>query len=108
MKSKLAQLILDVLLFVTLCSIPSFARPVPAWPYEKLVAESDLVAIVEPIENQPATDPFPGYSYGHPTNHFVATNTRFKVAVVFRTKGDTPNQLTLLHFSYATNVLSMD
>lgn len=82
--------------------VTCFARIVALWPYEKLVAESDVVAIVEQVENKPAQDLFAGYSYGHPTNHFTATDTRFKVHAVL--KGDAMKELTVLHFSYSTNV----
>lgn len=94
----------SILLFACFCSTPSFGRLVPVWPYEKLVAESDVVAIVEPLENKPAKDTFPGYTYGHTTNDFAATDTRFRVHAVFKMKGDAPKELTVLHFSYSTNV----
>jgi hypothetical protein len=79
----------------------ALARAVPAWPYDKLVADSDLVAIVEPIENQPAKDAFTDYNYGHPANDFDAINTRFRVLVVLKPAGDAPKELTVLHFSYS-------
>lgn len=102
MKPPIPKFAFTVSLFSVFCIMACVARPVPSWPYEKLVAESDVVAIVEPVENKPAQDMFPGYSYGHPTNHFTATDTRFKVHTVL--KGDTVKELTVLHFSYSTNV----
>jgi hypothetical protein len=91
-------------LLLSLCSSASFARRVPAWPYDKLLADSDLVAIVEPLENQPTQDTFPGFDYGHLRSDFVATNTRFTIHVLFKTTDTSPNELTVLHFNYSTNV----
>jgi len=102
MKLPIPKSALSVFLFSVVCIMTCVARMVPMWSYEKLVAESDVVAIVEPVENKPAQDTFPGYSYGHPTNHFAATDTRFKVHTVF--KGDAAKEMTVLHFSYSTNV----
>ena len=102
MKAPIKEPALGVFLFSIICIATCIARIVPSWPYEKLVSESDVVAIVEPVENKPAPDAFPGYSYGHPTNHFTATDTRFKVHAVL--KGDAMKELTVLHFSYSTNV----
>ncbi len=66
------------------CLSPSaLARAVPDWPYGRLLAESDLVAIVEPIENKPASDEYSGY--GRPANHFDGTNTRFKIHALLKT-----------------------
>ena len=79
-----------------------FARPVPIWSYETLVANSDFVAIVEPLENRPVSDAFPGDTYGHSQDDFAPTNTRFKVHAVF--KGGTIKEVTVLHFSYSTKV----
>ena len=80
----------------------ALARFVPDWPYDKLLAESDLVAIVEPIENKPASDEYSGY--GRPADHFDGTNTRFRVLVVLKPAGDAPKELTVLHFSYSKRV----
>ena len=102
MNLPIPRLLFSVLLLSLICVIPCLARIVPLWPYEKLVAESDIVVIVEPVENKSAQDTFPGYSYGHPTNRFSATDTRFKVHTVL--KGDAGKELTVLHFSYSTNV----
>src|SRR6478609_9671557 len=102
MNALVQKLRMGVFLFSVLCVVTCVARPVPLWPYEKLVADSDVVAIIEPVENKQAQDTFPGYSYGHPTNHFAATDTRFKVHSVL--KGDSAKELTVLHFSYSTNV----
>jgi hypothetical protein len=100
--TRLRLIRLVVLLLVTV-SFSSTARIIDAWPYDKLVAESDVVAIVEPIENRPASDAFPDYSYGHSAGDFVATNTQFRVATVF--KGDlAAAEATVLHFGYSANV----
>lgn len=80
------------------------ARRLPKWSYEKLAAESDLVAIVEPLQNQPAKDEYSGNAHGHPAHHFVATNSRFRVHAVFKTAGDAVKELSVLHFGYAANV----
>ena len=108
MKTTLARLTFSTHLFICLCCVPSYGRPPAALPYDELVAESDIVAIIEPLENQPTKDTFLGYSYGHSTNDFVATNTRFKVQVVLKARGESPKELTVLHFGYSTNVLILD
>jgi hypothetical protein len=102
MKPPITKFAVTIVLFSVICAMTCVARLVVVWPYEKLVAESDLVAIVEPIENKPAQDTFPEYSYGQATNEFTATDTRFKVDAVL--KGDAMKELTVLHFSYSTNV----
>lgn len=102
MNLLIPRCLFSILLLSFICVAPCFARIVPFWPYEKLVAESDVVAIVEPVENIPEPDAFSGYSYGHPTNDFAATDTHFKIHAVF--KGDVTNVLTVLHYSYSTNV----
>jgi hypothetical protein len=102
MKPLIRKNFFAVFLCSLLCASNCFARLGPLWPYEKLVAESDAVAIIEPIKNEPAQDTFPGYGYGHPTNHFTATDTRFKIHAVL--KGEAMKELTILHFSYSTNV----
>lgn len=85
-----------VLLCLVLCVVTCVARVVPLWPYDKLVAESDVVAIIEPVENKPAVDEFPGGA-GNPKRPFTATDTRFKVHTVL--KGVATNELTVLHFA---------
>ncbi len=102
MKLQIQSCVLPILALTTVSVTTCFARWVPSWPYEKLVAESDVVAVVEAVENKPAQDTFPGYSYGHPTHHFTATDTRFTVRAVL--KGEAMKELTVLHFSYSTNV----
>jgi len=92
-----------VVLLLATVSFSSTARIIDAWPYDRLVAESDFVAIVEPIENRPASDAFPDYSYGHSASDFVATNTRFRVATVFKGKF-AGVAATVLHFGYSANV----
>ena len=101
--TRLSLTRLAMLLLCTV-SLPSTARILNAWPYDRLVAESDLVAIVEPIENRSAMDIFPDYSYGHSANDFVATNTRFRVATVFKGNLESAAEATVLHFGYSANV----
>lgn len=78
------------------------ARRLPKWPYEKLVAASDVVAIVEPLENRRADDAFEGSAHGHAPADFAATDTRFRVHAVL--KGEAPREVTVLHFAYAPGV----
>ena len=92
------------LLVAVFVGTSAFARLVPLWPYDKLLAEADIVVILEAIENEPAKDEFPGNNYGHPQADFDATNTRFKVQSVLKTTGDTPKELSVLHFTYSKRV----
>jgi hypothetical protein len=103
MKPTLIALIIAPVL-LGLCSDLSFGRAVRLWSYEELVAKSDVVAVVEPLENQPAKDTFPGHRYGRTTDDFVATNTRFKVHVMLKGDRESPAELALLHFSYSPSV----
>lgn len=96
-KIKISALIISSLLCTT-----SSARSIPDWPYEKLVEKSDVVAIIQPVENKPAKDSFQGYSYGHPLDHFEATDTLFEVHTVL--KGDKIKNLTVLNFSYSNKI----
>ncbi len=104
MKRSLFALFATAILITGNSNTSALARSVPAWTYNKLVADSDIVAIVEPIENQPAEDIFPDFNYGHPASHFEGTNTRFRVHVVLKPAGDAHKELTVLHFSYSKGV----
>ena len=104
MKRTFLALLGTVFLITGHFSTLALAREVPEWPYEKLIADSDVVAIVEPIENEPAKDAFPDYNYGHSANDFEATNTRFRVCSVLKPADDAPKELTVLHFSYSDRI----
>ena len=93
--------VLAALLVAVFAGTSAFARLVPHWPYDKLLAEADIVVILEAIENEPAKDEFPGKN--SPAD-FDATNTRFKVHSVLKTTGDTPKELSVLHFTYSKRV----
>lgn len=69
------------------------------WSYDQYVAASDIVAVVEPLENQPANDQFPDMPYH--AGDFEATDTLFKVHTTFKVKGNPPHSLTVLHFNYS-------
>jgi hypothetical protein len=86
--------------FLNLVATSSFARLLEVWPYERFVAESDLVALVEPIENRAVSDLFVDVPKQSAAD-FAAIDTRFKVQATL--KGDTRNlkELTVLHFNYA-------
>jgi hypothetical protein len=83
-----------------LLATSSFGRLIEIWPYDKLVAESDLVAIVEPIENRSVSDSFPD-AEKQKWAEFAATNTRFKVHATLKGEVKGLNDLTVLHFNYA-------
>ena len=101
MQPRRVRLIIIVSMLLGLCSSTLFARRVQVLSYEELVAKSDVVAIVQPFDNQPAKDTFPGYGYGRPTTEFVATNTRFEVHALLKGNGESPEELTVLHFGYS-------
>jgi hypothetical protein len=88
---------LPTLLVSIFAGAVAFARIVN-WPYNELLAQADMVVILEAIENAPAKDPFPG---DHARPDLEATDTRFKVYSVIKTTGDTPKELSVLHFTYA-------
>ena len=104
MNQPFSSRFLAILIVAIVAGTSAFGRLVPLWPYDKLVAEADIVVILEAIENQPANDEFPGNTYGHPQADFDATNTRFKVHSVFKTTADTPKELSVLHFTYSKRV----
>ena len=84
------------------------AHRIPDWPYAKLVSESDVIVIIEPLEDKPAKDVFASDNQDHPSSDFVARDTRFRVHAILRAKGDTPKELTLLHFAYSATVCLQD
>jgi hypothetical protein len=85
----------------------SLARLVEIWPYEKLLAESDTVAIVEASENRPAKDEFPNKPARYSAKDFEATDTRFKVHAVFKGQPKNSQDLTVLHFAYSKHATNM-
>jgi hypothetical protein len=106
MKTTIPPAPFSAILLSIACVTPCFARAIPMWffSYEKLVLESDTVAIVELVESKSAPDVFSGYGRG--TNDYTATNALLKVHAVL--KGSATNKLTLLHFSYSTNVTASE
>jgi hypothetical protein len=94
--------ILLVVLLLVIGGQSSDARIPPDWPFDKLVAKSDVVVIIEPIENRPTDDIFPG---NRSAANFVATNTRFKVAATLKAPGEPPADLTVVHFGYPANAM---
>jgi hypothetical protein len=101
MQPKRVRLIIIVSVLLGLCSSTLFARRVQVLSYEELVAKADVVAIVQPIDNQPTKDTFPGNSGGYATADFAATNTRFEVLALLKGDGESPEDLTVLHFGYS-------
>jgi hypothetical protein len=104
MSQHFLRILIAVLLVSCFGSVRCIARGLRTWSYTQLVDASDLVAIIEPIENQPAQDDFVGEAYGHPKSDFSATDTRFRVHSVFKSRGNSPEEITVLHFSYSTHV----
>ena len=69
------------------------SRPVRCSHFQALALrrarrESDVVAIVESIENVPAQDNSPFAVDTHPSTHFAAPNTRFRVAAILKATGE--------------------
>jgi hypothetical protein len=77
------------------------ARLIEVWPYEKLAAASDCVAILEPLENKAAKDTLPERPQRYIADDFHAINTRFRVHALFKAKESVSNELTVLHFAYS-------
>jgi hypothetical protein len=100
MNRQLFASVITSFVLLDLLAASSFARFIEMWPYEKLVAESDLVAIVEPIENRAATDSFP-YATKQSSTDFSATDTRFKVHATLKGGAKSLKELTVLHFTYS-------
>src|SRR4051812_31528964 len=88
-------------LVVAIGLTPSSARLVEVWSYDQYVAASDVVAVIEPLENRPASDPFPSTPSPYHLGDFEASDTLFKVLTVFKAKGTPPQSLTVLHFNYS-------
>jgi len=97
--------ILLVVLLLVIGGQSSDARIPPHWPFDKLVAKSDVVVIIEPIENRPTDDTFPG---NRSAANFVATNTWFKVAATLKAPGEPLADLTVVHFGYSANALVLN
>jgi hypothetical protein len=87
-----------------LCSFAASARRIDVLSFEELIAASDVVAILEPVENLSADDLFPDYGYGHTPEHFVATNTRFTTHAALKGRDLIEDELTVLHFAYSDKV----
>jgi len=81
----------------SLCEALCYARIRESWPYELLVAQSDVVALVEPLENHPANDSMSNEAVSR--RWYTAVDTRCKMRGIL--KGAIVGELTILHFSYA-------
>jgi len=103
MQPRRARLLVVVPLLLGLCSSAVLGRAMAILSYEDLIATSDMVAIIEPLENTLAQDLFFA-GYGHSPDDFVATDTRFKIHAVLKGDRGTANELTVLHFDYSKNV----
>jgi hypothetical protein len=86
--------------FASILSPIASARLFDPWSFEQLSAKSDLIAIIEAIRDDPATDSFKADS-----DKFVGVNTRFRVHAVLKGqfKG---KELTVLHFFDETPVIN--
>jgi hypothetical protein len=78
------------------------ARLVEDWTFEKLVARSDVVVIVQAIKTKKTEDLFPDFSYGHSLADFTAFETIFSVKAFLKGGPINNNTLTLLHFTYSS------
>ena len=87
-----------------LLTMPAYARVKAIVSYDQLVAKSDLVAIIEPIVNESAKDPYAGFLYGFAQKDFIATNTKFRVHAYLKGGDATEKEITVLHFSYSKDV----
>lgn len=105
MNHKILQTLIGYIV-LSIC-VPAFGHLIELWPYERLVAESDLVAIIEPLKNEVVKDTFPdppGPSLS--ANDVDAVNTLFKIHALLKSTDavhPTLKELTLLHFVYSTN-----
>jgi hypothetical protein len=72
------------------------ARPVPKWPYEKLMVQADLVVIGVPVKTVETDDKYPQDQW---PREFVGQNTTFDVKHVIKGKVD-DKQIKLLHFKF--------
>jgi len=103
LKPSVAMLI--SILFAT----PTKARLIEVWTYNQLVEASDVVVVVEPLENQAAKDTFPDMPARYSVGDFEATDTLFQVHTVLKGGNNPVKALTVLHFSYskqATNIMN--
>lgn len=87
-----------------LLTMPAHARLKAIVSYDQLVATSDLVAIIEPIMNESAKDPYVGALYGFAQKDFAATNTKFRVHAYLKGGDASEKEITVLHFSYSKDV----
>lgn len=82
------------------------AQKIPKWSYEKLVGESDLVAIIEPIEYVFSDDTIPMRDSAYNPEDFVSIETYFKVYAVLKGAGEFNQQFTVLHLAYSESAQS--
>ena len=93
------------LLIVQLVMVASaHGRAKAAKSYDKMVAESDVVCIIEPIESGPVGDNYVGHMYGFSPKDFVATNTRFRIHAFLKGGELEAKEITVLHVSYSKDV----
>ena len=84
-----------------LLATPTQGRFLEVWTYQQLVEASDLVVLVEPLENQAAKDTFPDMPTRYSVKDFEATDTLFKVHTVVKGGSNPTKELTVLHFNYS-------
>src|SRR5207249_2990650 len=100
MHNKLPNPIIAILISI-LFAAPTEARLIEVWPYSQLLSASDLVAIVEPLENKAAKDTFPDMPARYSIGDFEATDTLFKVHAVLKGADKPIQELTVLNFNYS-------
>lgn len=86
-----------ILLFLTVSISCLHARRVNLLPYDEMFSKSDLVVIIEWIENENAKDQLvipPGYTFPE----YDGINTSFKIHTVLKGDFDKSKSLVVLHF----------
>lgn len=87
------------MLLCSVCVADSLARLSRSWSHEELLAESDFVALIEPMANQPTKDVFTIEVEGGRKIKYSGIDTRFRINAVFKSDGKTAKEITVLHFS---------
>jgi hypothetical protein len=88
-------------LFLLLCLSSTWGRALPDWPYEKLLAESDLVVIAEPMLCSDTKDVFERPD--HSKDDYTGMNTSFEIRSVLKGSPQT-KKCEVLHFRYSDKV----
>jgi hypothetical protein len=104
MNHTFSRRLIVTLLCCVLASSVSFGRLLQSWPWEKLIAESDMVVVIQAIEELQSKDEYPGDTFGHPQTDFDASTTRFKVLGTLKPATPAPKELSVLHFNYSKRV----